>query len=170
MPLISLRTKLFCAAAGLLSFTVWAQETTDAITATIHDRSGDVVPGATVTIKNEGTGATRSLVTSDQGAFAATLLPVGSYEVDVEKPGFKKSVTSGIALSVKDRLALSNALEVGSVTETASVEATVPLIETESATMSGLVDSRKVIDLPLNGRNFAQLIELQSGVSDGARL
>ena len=56
------------------------------------------------------------------------------------------------------------------VTETASVEATVPLIETESATMSGLVDSRKVIDLPLNGRNFAQLIELQSGVSDGARL
>jgi hypothetical protein len=169
MRFVSLRAKLLCAAC-LLSSMARAQETTGAITATVHDASGAVVPGARITIKNEGTGATRSLITNDQGTFAATLLPVGSYEVTVEKPGFKKSVTRGVALSVNDRLALNIALELGSVTETASVEATVPLVETESATMSGLVDSRKVIDLPLNGRNFAQLIELQAGVSDGARL
>jgi hypothetical protein len=68
-----------------------AQETTGAITATVHDASGAVVPGASITIKNEDTGATRSLITNDHGTFATTLLPVGSYEITVEKPGFKNS-------------------------------------------------------------------------------
>ncbi len=143
----------------------WAQETTGAITGIVRDTTGAVVPDASVTIRNLGTGAERKLTTGSQGSFDATLLPVGAYEVAVEKTGFKRSVTGNIQLSVNDRLALAITLEVGSVTETATVTAPVPMLETENATLSGLVDSHKVADLPLNGRNFAQLINLEAGVS-----
>ena len=155
---------LFCGIL-LLAGSLWAQETTGAITGTIHDSSGAVVPNASVTIKNTGTGAERKVTSNGSGTFTATLLPVGTYDVTVEATGFKRSVTSGIALSVNDRLSLNVSLEVGSVAETATVTASVTLLETENATLSGLVDSRKVADLPLNGRNFAQLINLEAGVS-----
>jgi len=151
--------------ACALACNIAAQETTGAITGVVRDSSGAVVPGASVTIKNTNTGAERNVVTGAQGEFSAALLAVGTYEVVVKKPGFKKSSTSGINLSVNDRLAINVSLEVGSVTETTNVEAVVPLLETESAVLSGLVDSHKVADLPLNGRNFAQLMNLEAGVS-----
>jgi len=151
--------------AAWMAAAAWAQETTGAISGTIRDSSGAVVPNASVTVRNAGTGAARKLTSDAGGSFTATLLPVGTYDVVVEATGFKRSVTSGIALSVNDRLALNVSLEVGQVTETATVTATVTLLETENATLSGLVDSRKVADLPLNGRNFAQLINLEAGVS-----
>lgn len=150
---------IFCA------LTVKAQETTGAITGTVHDSSGALVPNANITIRNHDTGAERTLTSSGQGEFTATLLPVGTYDLSVEKTGFKRSVTSGIALSVNDRLAVNVVLEVGSVSDIATVTANVTLLETENATLSGLVDSRKVADLPLNGRNFAQLVNLEAGVS-----
>ena len=151
--------------ACALACNIAAQETTGAITGVVRDSSGAVVPGASVTIKNTNTGAERNVVTGAQGEFSAALLAVGTYEAVVKKPGFKKSSTSGINLSVNDRLAINVSLEVGSVTETTNVEAVVPLLETESAVLSGLVDSHKVADLPLNGRNFAQLMNLEAGVS-----
>src|SRR5262249_18756347 len=103
---------------------------------------------------------------SSEGQYVATALPVGTYEVSVEKTGFKKVTAQGIQLSVDNRLVVDVVLEVGSVTETFSVAANVTLLETESATTSGLVDSKKVAELPVNGRNWAQVINLQAGVSN----
>ena len=145
--------------------TAVAQETTGAITGTVHDASGAVVPAAAVTIINHGTGAARKEKSDSQGNFTASLLAIGTYDVTVEKAGFKRSVTGNIQLSVNDRLALGIVLEVGTVSQTATVTASVTLLDTENATLSGLVDSHKVADLPLNGRNFAQLINLEAGVS-----
>ena len=159
-----LKTLLFIL-ASFVAVPAWEQETTGAITGTVRDISGAVVPAASVAIVNHGAGIERKTVTDAQGNFTATLLPVGAYEVTAEKPGFKRSVSSNIQLSVNDQLALSIVLEVGAVTETATVTAAVTLLDTENATLSGLVDSHKVADLPLNGRNFAQLINLEAGVS-----
>ncbi|MBI3679541.1 MAG: carboxypeptidase regulatory-like domain-containing protein, partial [Acidobacteria bacterium] len=142
-----------------------AQETTGTITGTVRDPSSAIVPGAEVTIRNSGTGAQRRVRTGPEGQYVATSLPVGTYEVEVTHQGFKKAVAQSIQLSVDNRLVVDIALQVGAVTELTTVETRISQLETETATVSGLVDSKRVVDLPLNGRNFAQLINLQAGVS-----
>jgi len=166
------KTLAFSAGAAFLAFTapvavLLAQETTGSIIGVVRDASGAVVPEAAVLIRNTRTGAERRVPSGDNGDYVVTALPIGTYEVTVEKTGFKKGSASGIQLSVDSRIRVDFTLEVGSVVETASVSATVSQLDTDSATISGLVDSRRVIDLPLNGRNFAQLINLQAGVSTG---
>ena len=141
-----------------------AQETTGSIEGTVRDASGGVVVGATVTVKSER-GAIRLLHTDSAGRYKAATLAVGIYEVTTEETGFKKTTANGIKLSVDDHLRLDIALTIGDVTQTSVVTADVPLLESDNGVLSGLVDSKKVTDLPLNGRNFAQLITLQAGVS-----
>jgi len=148
--------------AGVASL---AQETTGAITGSVRDGSGAVIPGASIAVKNSRTGAERRVTSGSEGQYTVTSLPVGTYQVMVEHTGFKKATAQGIQLSVDSRLVVDVLLEVGSVTETTTVTANISVLETETATTSGLVDSKKVLDLPLNGRNFAQLINLQAGVS-----
>jgi len=160
--------RLACAvflSALVFTFVTPAQETTGAIAGRVRDASGAVIPAAQIRIRNAGTGAERRVTTSGEGQYVATALPVGTYEVTVEHQGFKKATAQAIRLSVDDRLVVDVVLEVGSVTETTTVAATVAVLEMETAVTSGLVDSKKVVDLPLNGRNFAQLINLQAGVS-----
>ncbi len=159
------RAASFLFLAVLLGSFASAQEITGTITGTARDATGAVVPGADVTIRNTRTGTERRVTTSGEGQYVATALPVGTYEVVVERQGFKKAAAQGIRLSVDERLVVDVTLEVGSVTETTTVTAAVALLEMETAATSGLVDSKKVMDLPLNGRNFAQLINLQAGVS-----
>lgn len=154
-----------CSVAVFVGAGLLAQETTGTITGAVRDGSGGTVPEAAILIRNAATGIERRLITSAGGEYIATALPIGTYDVSVEKPGFKKGSASGVQLNVDSRVRVDFTLEVGSVVEVTTVSATVSQLDTESATISGLVDSKRVIELPLNGRNFAQLINLQAGVS-----
>ena len=107
----------------LLATFASAQETTGTITGTVRDPSGAVVPGASVTVHNARTGVERRIAANSEGNYIATALPVGTYEVIVERQGFKKVTAEGIQLNVNDRLAVDVTLEVGSLTETATGKA-----------------------------------------------
>lgn len=145
-----------------------AQETTGSVGGTVRDESGALIPAAAVTLTNTEGGSTRQTTTDSAGRYSVTTLPIGTYELSVEKNGFRKTVKTGIALNVNDHLVVDASLRVGNVSETTTVTATVPLLENDNGVLSGLVDAKKVTDLPLNGRNFAQLINLQAGVSTNA--
>jgi len=142
-----------------------AQETTGSISGTVHDPSGALIANANVIVRSPDAGSVRQVTTDSEGRWSVTTLPIGMYEVVIEKAGFKKAIKTGIVLNVNDHLAVNSSLDVGEVSETTTVTAEVPLLESDNAVLSGMVDSKKVTDLPLNGRNFAQLINLQAGTS-----
>jgi hypothetical protein len=145
-----------------------AQEVTGSIVGTVTDASGAVVPGAKVTVLNEGTRVVRELSTDELGNYLATLLPIGVYTVSVEKQGFKKASHTKIELNVNDKLTHNFALEVGSVAETVVVEASPLQVELQTTASTGLIDGTQVRELSLNNRNYLQLITLMPGVSSGA--
>jgi hypothetical protein len=143
-----------------------AQTTTGSIVGTITDSSGGAVPGAVVTVTNEGTGIVAiRLSTDSSGNYVATTLPPGRYSVTVEATGFKKSVNPGINLSVQDRIGLNVTLEVGQVTETVEVVGAAQQLQTDSSYLGQVVESQRIVDLPLNGRFFTRLAVLTSATS-----
>ena len=149
----------------VLSFfagTVWGQVTAS-ITGTVKDTSGAVVPGATITVRQTETGLTRTAETDASGNYTVPSLPVGQYEVSVEKEGFKRQVRSGITLVVAQQAVLNLSLEVGAVTQQVTVTGEAPLVNTTLSSTSGLVSEKEVKDLPLNGRSFDQLLTLNVG-------
>jgi hypothetical protein len=157
----------------LMSALIQAQTTTGSIVGTVTDPSGAAVPGATVTVNNESTGITVIRLTTDtSGNYVATALPPGRYSITVEATGFKKSITPGINLSVQDRLGINVVLEVGQVTETVEVAGTAQQLQTDSSYLGQVVESQRIVDLPLNGRFFTRLAVLTSGTlptAPGAR-
>jgi hypothetical protein len=153
-----------CVCAAIAS----AQEITGSIVGTVTDSSGAAVAGAEVTIKNlDKNVVLRTVTTGANGQYLAAYLPVGRYEVVAGAPNFKKSVYSNIVLNVADKLTINLSLEVGSVTETVSVEANPLQVELQSVTAGGLINGTQVRELALNGRNWEQLVTLIPGVSDG---
>jgi len=141
----------------------WGQGFTASVTGTITDNSGAVVPQATVTVTNLGTGQQVAIKTDDSGAYTAPQLPPGDYRVTVESQGFKRIVQEPVNLQVDQRLRLNFALEVGQVTENVTVSAEAAAIQTENATVGTAVTSAQTTELPLNGRNFLQLNLLVPG-------
>lgn len=137
-----------------------------AIAGTVTDASGAAVPGATVTVKSVETGATRTLSTDNAGVYRALSLPVGNYQVQVEKQGFKTVVRNGITLVVGQQAELNMQLEVGQVAQAVTVTGEAPLVNTTPASTSGLVGEQQVKDLPLNGRSFDNLVTLNPGSSN----
>ncbi|MET0168372.1 MAG: carboxypeptidase-like regulatory domain-containing protein, partial [Vicinamibacterales bacterium] len=133
------------------------------LTGTIKDPSGAVVPGVTVTARNTGTNETRSAVTSPEGLYRVTNLPRGTYEVKAELDGFKTVAQSDVILTVGETVRLDFTMAVGALSETVSVTSQATLVNTEEGRISTLVDEKRVAELPLNGRNVLQLIELQPG-------
>ena len=129
----------------------------------IEDASGAAVPEATVTLTNQETGAVRNAATDQGGIFRVVALPVGRYEIRAEKAGFKARVQSGINLAVGQEAVVNLSLEVGDVQQQVTVTAEVPLVNTTTASVSGLVGEKQVKDLPLNGRSFDNLITLNAG-------
>ena len=113
-----------------------------------------------MTVKEFATGLTRSELTNDEGEYSIPQLPVGIYTLTVEAPNFKKSERAGIELRVDDRLRVDIPLTVGAVSEVVAVEATAPVISTDSATVGNVVDNKKVTELPLNGRNSSNSTSL----------
>ena len=140
-----------------------AGQATAAITGRIQDASGAAVPGATVTLTNQETGAARTVTSDATGTYRALSLAVGPYEVRAELSGFKTAVQTGIHLAVAQQAVVNLSLEVGTVAEQVTVTGEAPLINTTTASMAGLVGEREVKDLPLNGRSFDLLITLNPG-------
>lgn len=130
----------------------------------VNDSSGAPIPGATVTIKNTETGATRTLRTDETGGFNAPALPAGHYEVTAGKSGFRTSATTGVALVVGQREEITLALQVGDVHQTVEVHGRPDAVAVTTEDVSGLVAERQVKDLPLNGRSYDQLLTLNPGV------
>ncbi|MCI0625861.1 MAG: carboxypeptidase-like regulatory domain-containing protein [Acidobacteria bacterium] len=150
---------------GLMLFPVLvhAQQDTGTIVGTVFDPGGAVVPGAMVRVTNTGTNISVSVTTDNSGFFNTPPLRIGIYRMEVEVSGFKKSVRDGIALRVQDRLNLDVRLEVGEVTQTVDVTATEVLLQTQTSSVGQIMETQTIVDLPLNGRNYIQLIALTAG-------
>ncbi|MBZ5537315.1 MAG: carboxypeptidase-like regulatory domain-containing protein [Acidobacteriia bacterium] len=145
---------------------IWAQEPAATITGTVQDTSGAAVPGASVILSAVETGMTRTLLTNEGGNYSALSIPVGRYQLRVEKAGFKAFVRAGITLVVSTQAIVDVRLEVGDVQQTMTVTGEAPLVNTTIASTNGLVGERQVKDLPLNGRSFDQLLTLNTGTSN----
>src|SRR6266699_2842506 len=143
--------------------TAFGQAASANLTGTAKDTSGAVLPGVTITAVNAGTNDTRTTVTSADGLYRLTNLPRGTYTVSADLQGFKTLSQSGILLTVGDTVRLDFVLDVATVAETVTVQGQTPLINSAEGRISYLVDEKRVAELPLNGRNALQLIELQPG-------
>jgi len=141
------------------------QLTTATISGTVADVTGAVIPGVSISVLQVETGTERSAVTDDEGRFRVPLLDPGDYEVQAELTGFQTAVRSGLTLAVGDRVVVNLTLNVGEISERVVVEGAAPLVQTTDTTLSGLVDTKKIRDLPLNGRSFDQLALIQTGVT-----
>jgi len=150
----------------LVAGNVTAQTFRGTILGTVTDSSGGTVPGATVTIKNVDTGLTRTLTTSDDGSYSAPELPIGNYSVTVEKPGFKTGLISGIKVEVSTERRADVTLQTGQLSQKVEVLGEqLPMVETTSNDMGGIVESNTVENLPVNGRDYQKLILLVPGAS-----
>jgi hypothetical protein len=143
---------------------IWGQ-TTATVVGTVSDSSGAVVPNVSITVTSEGTGLTRKTVTSQSGNYAVPLLAVGIYSVSAEAPGFKKKTTTGIVLEVNQEPRVNIVLEVGALTDAVTVNAEASLLQTENAVVGQVVDTRYTTQIPLNGRDFSQLLLLAPGTT-----
>jgi Carboxypeptidase regulatory-like domain len=152
--------------AGALFFSANAQTTTvGTISGTIRDEKGAVVPKAEVSIQGEGTGIARTVNSDDNGFYLATSLPAGRYTVSTSPSGFKKTVASQVDLHVSENKVVNLDLQVGQVSETVTVSSDAAPVETRSGELSSLISEKQVTELPLNGRNYAQLALMVPGVS-----
>jgi Carboxypeptidase regulatory-like domain/TonB-dependent Receptor Plug Domain len=146
-----------------------AQGTTSRLTGTVTDNNGSVVPGAKVTITNEGTNISNSTQTSDDGSYTFDLIQVGNYSVSVEKTGFKKFVSRNNAVNINQPTTVRVALQTGDVSATVTVESTAEVVQTSSSGNLGtIVDQKSLESLPIfgqRGRNPLDLISFQPGVS-----
>jgi len=147
-----------CFAVG----TIHAQVTAS-VSGRVEDSSGAALPGAAVTVTSLETGAGRTLRTDEAGTYRVLSLPVGRYEVKAEAAGFKSAVQTGVNLAVGEVAVVNLKLEVGAVQDEVTVTGEAPLVNTTTASVSGLVGEREVKDLPLNGRSFDNLITLNPG-------
>ena len=162
---IALVTALLFALLGTGDFAV-AQDIVGRISGTIVDRQGAVVPGATVTIKNESTGVARPPITTNgAGLYVADDLPVGTYTVTVEKTGFKRTSVAGNTVTAGGRLTVDATLEVGAVSETVSVQAVPVTINTTSGEISTTITNQQVDNIPLNQRHYETVVGLIPGAA-----
>ena len=144
---------------ALAAATAWAQAT-GAINGTIHDESGAVLPGVTVTATNTGTGVTRTTVSNETGAYALPNLPLGAYRLEAALDGFKTFNQTGITVQVNSNLVINPVLGVGALAEQITVAAAANLVETRQPGVSTVVESERIVELPLNSRDVTQLITL----------
>jgi hypothetical protein len=141
-----------------------AQDATGRVVGTVTDRSSAVIPGAHVVVTNAATHVSRETVTDSSGFYQVLALPIGNYTVSVDHKGFNPVTTNSSKLEINQSLRIDIKLEVGTKTETVTVESTANTVETINPTMGSTVSDRSVQDLPLNGRNVLDLALLQPGV------
>jgi hypothetical protein len=144
-----------------------AQATKAEITGTVHDPTGAAIPNAEITVTNTGTNEVRKATSGGDGLFAVNLLNPGTYKISIHTTGFKAFEVPSLTLAAGDSPRLDAAMEIGATTETISVEAATPLLQSENSSLGSSVNQVAVQDLPLNGRNFVQLVQLVPGANEG---
>jgi hypothetical protein len=153
----------FCA------LTLWAQSTTQSVLGLVKDSSGAVIPNATVTLTNTGTNVSQTATTNETGNYTFPLVQVGDYELKVEAQGFKAGVVRGLRVETAAQVRHDFSLDVGNVAESIEVSADAVLLTTENATTGAVIENRRIVELPLNGRNMQSLAVLVPGVQYGIR-
>jgi hypothetical protein len=138
------------------------------ISGTVRDESGAVLPGVDVTAIHTETGAQRSAVTNESGAYVLPNLPIGPYRLEATLPGFRSFQRTGVVLVVNANPVIDVALSLGNLAETVSVEAAAPLIETRSPAIGAVIENERIEELPLNGRQATDLIVLAGAAVEGA--
>src|SRR5262245_269687 len=147
-----------------LAVCAWAQTATSNISGAITDASGAVVPGAKVTAKNEATGVVYSSITTSTGNYSFASLTPGRYTITVQQTGFRSYTSTNNDLTVGAPLVVDVVLTVGATTESVQVESSYERLDTSSATISDVLVTKQIQDLPLNGRNPLALLTLEPGV------
>jgi len=150
---------------ALCSNSLFGQVVGGTISGKVTDSSAAAIPDAKVTIKNIATDVTTTISTNTQGIFSAPNLLPGNYEARVSATGFETSVQNGITLAVGSQLVLNFGMKVGTINETVEVTAVSSDLQLASSTISGIEDSKTIVELPLNGRSWTDLAQLQPGVS-----
>ncbi|HWP84681.1 MAG TPA: TonB-dependent receptor [Terriglobia bacterium] len=150
-------------AAVCLSASLAAAQNTASILGTVKDQSNAVLPGVSIQVTNVDTGIRRSAVSGGNGQYRVSSLAPGTYELQAELAGFRTEVRTGITLNVGREAVVNFTLSVGDVAEQVTVTGEAPLIETTTATVSGVVDPQQMRDIPLNARSFIDLVPLQPG-------
>jgi hypothetical protein len=153
-----------CLGLFLAVIPVHAQTADATVTGQITDPSGRVVPHAKVVFTNLNTNIARSAETNDEGIYRLVALRPGIYRANVAKDGFKSIVKGDIELQVQDQVSINFSLELGSVSQTVTVEGGAPLLDTTESALKQVIDSRTIDTIPLNGRNYLDLILLTPGV------
>jgi len=166
---VGLAARILCLAAlvGLLPTSASAQTVSGTLLGTVTDSSGAIVANAKVTIINEGTGLTRVVTADSNGEYIAPALPTGHYTITSEMSGFKTVALSNIELGVDQRVRINIKHEVGAMSESVSVTAEAPLLQTSSSELGTTVSHQQIEALPLNGRNFVNLTRTVPGVLRG---
>src|SRR5947208_407324 len=130
-----------------------AQSNTARLVGTVKDTSGAVLPGASIQASNLETGLNRTVTTNELGDYVITNLPVGTYEVMAELSGFKRLKQGPLQLLVNQTARVDLSLQIGQLSETVAVESAAPVIDTETNTLSSVIDETQMKEIPLNGRN-----------------
>ncbi|HJT87411.1 MAG TPA: carboxypeptidase regulatory-like domain-containing protein, partial [Bryobacteraceae bacterium] len=156
------RIALYGVCLFVLSTAGWAQ--TAQIQGTVYDSSGAAVPGAQVKVTQTDTGAARTAVSAADGSYVLANLPIGPYRLEAGKEGFTTYVRTGIVLQVDASPMLDISLSPGSVTDQVEVQANAGLVETSATNIGQVMENQRLVDLPLNGRNVVDLVNLTPGV------
>ncbi|HJZ95782.1 MAG TPA: carboxypeptidase-like regulatory domain-containing protein [Candidatus Solibacter sp.] len=159
-------SRLVCATA-LMAAAAFAQETRSMIFGRALDPQGSAVVGVAVTVRNDDTNVALRFTTNETGYYEANLLLPGNYSVEAEAAGFKKMVRRGVTLQVASRIEVDLKMEVGGVTETVSVTAEAPLLETNNVTSGRVLDNKSVMELPVMGNSAITLVRLTPGMQTG---
>jgi len=159
------QASLLLLSIGLLVGVHAQSSTSGNITGTVRDPQGAAVPKAEVTVTDEKTGTSRMVTATEDGFYTFTSLPVGFYTISTAPTGFKKTITTGVELHVNENKTVNLDLQVGQVTETVTVTTDAAPVEVRSGEVSSLIQEKQVKELPLNGRNYAQLALMVPGVS-----
>ncbi|HEX9112394.1 MAG TPA: carboxypeptidase-like regulatory domain-containing protein [Terriglobales bacterium] len=147
-----------------LAVPVISQSTTGRILGFVHDQTGAALPAAHVIVTDVQRGITRTVTTDDSGGYVVPALPPGTYSVKAEAKGFKTVENPNVLLEVARDVAIDLSLPAGNVTETITVSGEAPLLDTTSSTLGGTLSNREINDLPLNGRNYENLLQVRPGV------
>lgn len=157
-----MRTALFLLVSGAC---LLAQTPTGQILGTVRDAGGLIVPDAAIVVTNEATGQRSQAITNETGDYLVPSLPSGQYSITAEKEGFKKFVRQGVTVTAFQNVRVDAALEVGAVSQSVVVAGEAPLVDTRTSTVGNLVDDKRIVDLPLNGRNIVTFASLVPGVT-----
>src|SRR5208283_3111796 len=141
-----------------------AQQMTADVLGTVLDPTGATMAGAKVTVRGLATGEVRTATSNDRGDFTFNLLPIGHYSLKVEAAGFKAYEVPDFEIHVGDRARFNVPMAVGVVTETIETTAEAAFMQTEESSVGGTLESKTVQDLPINGRNFMEMVQLTAGV------